>query len=123
MIAALLGEGREAAREKLAPISYPRREIVTRSDPSETVIASVYIRDRFHCRYCGCRVIPTQVMRLLSAIFPEEFPNHPNWKGGQTHPAITSPGPGLALERPGAGVRLRVHGSTRRRIRRRSCAR
>jgi hypothetical protein len=90
VIVALLSEGREAARARLAPISYPRREIVTRSDPSEAVIASVYVRDRFHCRYCGCRVIPTPVMRLLSTIFPEEFPYHPNWKGGQTHPAITS---------------------------------
>ena len=90
LIEALLGSGPEAAREALAPIAYPTREAVTRSDPSETVIAGVYIRDRFHCRYCGCRVIPTQIMRLLAAILPEDFPYHPNWKGGQTHPAITS---------------------------------
>ncbi len=90
VIEALLGPGREAARRALAPISYPTREVVARSEPSETVIAGIYIRDRFHCRYCGCRVIPTQIMRLVAAIFPEDFPYHPNWKGGQTHPAITS---------------------------------
>jgi 5-methylcytosine-specific restriction endonuclease McrA len=87
---ALVNSGREAAEQVLAPISYPRHEVVVRSDPSETVIAGIYIRDRFHCRYCGCRVIPTQVMRLVAAIFPEDFPYHPNWKGGQTHPAIVS---------------------------------
>ena len=52
------------------------------------MIAGIHIRDRFCCRYCGYRVIPTQVMRLIGAIFPDEFPYHPNWKGGRTHPAI-----------------------------------
>ena len=90
VIIALLSEGRNAASELIEPISYPRRQVEVRSEPSETVIATIYKRDRFHCRYCGCRVIPTQVMRLVSEIFPDAFPYHPNWKGGQTHPAITS---------------------------------
>jgi 5-methylcytosine-specific restriction endonuclease McrA len=90
VIVALLTEGRKAAAELIEPISYPRRQVGVRSEPSETVIATIYRRDRFHCRYCGCRVIPTQVMRLVSEIFPDAFPYHPNWKGGQTHPAITS---------------------------------
>jgi hypothetical protein len=42
VVDALLSEGRDAAAELLAPIAYPRREVETRSDPSETVIASVY---------------------------------------------------------------------------------
>lgn len=90
VIVVLLSEGRAAAAEKLAPIAYPRREVAARAEPSESVVAVAYKRDRFHCRYCGCRVIPTQVMRLISAIFPDDFPYHPNWKGGQTHPAIAS---------------------------------
>ncbi|HET7590169.1 MAG TPA: HNH endonuclease [Solirubrobacterales bacterium] len=90
VIAALISNGRDAAAEKIAPIAYPRREVAVRSEPSEPLIAATYERDHFHCRYCGCRVIPTQVMRLLSEVFPEEFPYHPNWKGGQTHPAIAS---------------------------------
>lgn len=90
VIEALLDCGRETAKEKLTPIAYPTREVVAGSEPSETVVAGIYIRDRFHCRYCGCRVIPTQIMRLVAAIFPEDFPYHPNWKGGQTHPAIAS---------------------------------
>jgi 5-methylcytosine-specific restriction endonuclease McrA len=64
--------------------------VVVRKEPSETVIATIYKRDRFRCRYCGCRVIPTQVMRLISHFFPEDFPYHPNWKGGETHPAIVA---------------------------------
>jgi hypothetical protein len=97
---ALVDSGREAAKEALAPISYPTREFVARSEPSETVIARIYIRDRFHCRYCGCRVIPTQVMRLVAAIFPEDFPYHPNWDPARRDvgarrqryaPALTSP--------------------------------
>jgi 5-methylcytosine-specific restriction endonuclease McrA len=86
----LLSEGIAAAAERLAPIAEPRREVTLRKEPSETVIASIYKRDRFRCRYCGCRVIPTQVMRLISHFFPEDFPYHPNWKGGETHPAIAA---------------------------------
>jgi len=95
VVLTLLSEGRDAAAALLAPISYPRREVAVRSEPSEWVIASIYKRDRFHCRYCGRKVIPTQIMRLISALFPDEFPYHPNWKGGQTHPAIASRSPSL----------------------------
>ena len=90
VIATLLAEGVEAAQSVLAPIAYEPRELLVRAEPSETMIASIYKRDRFHCRYCGFRVIPTQVMRLVSDFFPDKFPYHPNWKGGQTHPAIVS---------------------------------
>lgn len=86
VIQALLAGGREAAAELLAPIGYPVREVKPRAEPSESLIASIYQRDRFHCRYCGCRVIPTQIMRLISDLIPEEFPYHPNWRGG-TNPS------------------------------------
>ncbi len=90
LVKALLEEGRAAAEELMAPIAYLKCKVDRRTDPSEAIIASIYRRDRFHCRYCGCRVIPTQIMRLISELFPEEFPYHPNWKGGETHPAIPS---------------------------------
>jgi 5-methylcytosine-specific restriction endonuclease McrA len=90
VVVSLLSEGRAAAAEQLAPIAYPRREIAARSDPPESIVAAIYKRDRFCCRYCGARVIPTQIMRLISEIFPEDFPYNRNWKGGQTHPAIAS---------------------------------
>jgi HNH endonuclease len=90
VLEALVSHGRDAAAAVLAPLAYSVREVAPRAEPSETVIASIYKRDRFHCRYCGCRVIPTGIMRLVAELFPEEFPYHPNWKGGQTHPAIVS---------------------------------
>jgi hypothetical protein len=95
VIRTLLTEGREPALDLLEPIAYPRREVAIRSEPSESVIVSIYKRDRFHCRYCGAKVIPTQIMRLISELFPDQFPYHPNWKGGQTHPAIASRSPSL----------------------------
>jgi hypothetical protein len=79
-----------AARQAMAPIAYTRHEVPVRSEPSETVIASIYRRDRFRCRYCGCRVVPIPIMRLISQLLPEQFPHHPYWKGGETHPAFSS---------------------------------
>lgn len=95
VVAALVSGDVEQASTVLEPIAYTKHEVPQRSDPSETVIASIFRRDRFHCRYCGCRVIPTQIMRLVSHFFPEAFPYHPNWKAGQTHPAIASRSPTL----------------------------
>jgi hypothetical protein len=80
----------DGAARALAPIVMARFEVDRRSDPSERVIASIYRRDRFRCRYCGCKVIPVQVMRLIGYLLPEGFPYHPNWKGGETHPALAS---------------------------------
>jgi hypothetical protein len=90
VVVALLAGRIEAARQLLAPIAEPRREVTVRKEASERVIASIYKRDRFRCRYCGCRVIATQVMRLISYFFPEGFPYHPSWKAGETHPAIAA---------------------------------
>ena len=58
--------------------------------PSRTVIAKIYARDNYHCRYCGERVILTPVMRLVSRLYPKQFPYHPNWKADSTHPAFVS---------------------------------
>jgi 5-methylcytosine-specific restriction endonuclease McrA len=58
--------------------------------PSMSVIARVYARDHYQCRYCGERVILTAVMRLMSRLYPELFPYHPNWKADSTHPAFVS---------------------------------
>lgn len=95
VILALLSDRSEEAAALLAPIAYARRQVAVRSEPSESVIASIYKRDRFHCRYCGCKVIPTQIMRLISSFFPDAFPYHPGWKGGETHPAFASRSPTL----------------------------
>ena len=52
---------------------------LTRSPPKQT-IATVYVRDQFTCCYCARRTIPTQILRLISAAFPDEFPFHPAWR-------------------------------------------
>jgi 5-methylcytosine-specific restriction endonuclease McrA len=58
--------------------------------PAMSVIARIYARDRYQCRYCGERVILTAVMRLLSVLYPDPFPYHANWKADSTHPAFVS---------------------------------
>jgi 5-methylcytosine-specific restriction endonuclease McrA len=58
--------------------------------PTRSIIAKVYLRDRYQCRYCGAKVILTPVMRLIARLFPEEFPYHPNWKADSTHPAFAA---------------------------------
>jgi len=35
---------------------------------------ATFSRDRFHCRYCGGRVIPVALMSLLSHLYPEQLP-------------------------------------------------
>jgi 5-methylcytosine-specific restriction endonuclease McrA len=89
-VTALVAGDTRRANDAIHEIAAPRRLVAKRAEPSETVIAGVYRRDRFCCRYCGCRVIPTQVMRLVASLFPDDFPYHTNWKGGETHPAFTS---------------------------------
>jgi 5-methylcytosine-specific restriction endonuclease McrA len=87
--ARLRGDDEEAARA-IAEIRFepaPRR---TEKWPTRTVIAQVYRRDFYHCRYCGEKVILTPVMRLVSRLYPGEFPYHPNWKSDATHPAFVS---------------------------------
>ncbi|WP_148076598.1 hypothetical protein [Cellulomonas sp. PhB150] len=56
--------------------------------PSTATIARIYARDRYQCRYCGERTILTPVMRLLSRLYPDQFPMHANWKSDSTHPAF-----------------------------------
>src|SRR5262249_32050338 len=47
----------------------------------------VFIRDGFIDRYSGQQLVFTPVLRLLSGLFPLEFPFHPNWKMAGCHSA------------------------------------
>jgi 5-methylcytosine-specific restriction endonuclease McrA len=102
VIAALLDRGRDAGANVLEEIAYPRREIEQRPRLRRREIAEVFRDDRFQCRYCGGKVIPTPVMELLAEIYEDTFPFHPNWKGGQTHPAIISRSAVIDHVNPGA---------------------
>lgn len=88
MVRCLLEDGREAALRELAPIAYPPREVPRRPSLSPSGRLAIYRRDGWLCRYCGARTIFTPVMALLGLLFPDDFPYHPNWKNGMTHPAI-----------------------------------
>jgi 5-methylcytosine-specific restriction endonuclease McrA len=87
---ALEERGREAAEVELAEIAWKRTTIAARPGLSRLLQGRVFRRDHFHCRYCGASVIPIPIMELLGDVFGERFPYHPNWKGGQTHPAVLS---------------------------------
>jgi 5-methylcytosine-specific restriction endonuclease McrA len=101
-ILALLEAGPAAAAELLAPIAYPPREVSKRVSVPIIVAGQVYRRDRFCCRYCGKRTIPTPIMELLGGIFPSVFPFHKNWRGGLTHPAVILISPVVDHLVPGA---------------------
>lgn len=93
VIQALLSGGREAGAAALEPIAYRRQEIARRPAVPRALQAQVLRRDRFQCRYCGAKLIPAPIMELLGELYAEDFPFHPNWKGGQTHPAFLSRSP------------------------------
>ena len=89
-IRALLSDGVGAGRAVLAAIAYPRRELSRRPSVPRALAARIFLRDHFHCRYCGGATILTSVMELLASVdqYDEIFPFHSNWKGGRTHPAV-----------------------------------
>lgn len=101
-IDAVIGEGIAAGHAALLPIAYERQPIAKRPGLSRTVQGAVYQRDRFTCRYCGGRLIPTPIMELIGGLYPDVFPFHPNWKGGETHPAIISRSPVIDHVVPGS---------------------
>lgn len=59
----------------------PRRGVPLRG------AAAIFRRDCWTCRYCAGRTIAPPVLRVLSHLYPDRFPYHPNWKAGMVHPA------------------------------------
>ena len=45
----------------------------------------IFIRDGFIDRYSGDRLVFPGALRLLSALLPNEFPFHKNWKTSECH--------------------------------------
>ena len=48
----------------------------------------VFMRDGFLDRYSGERLVFPPVLRVISLVAPVDFPYHPAWKTGETHPAF-----------------------------------
>jgi len=89
-VRALIANGLEAGAEELQPIAFEPREQPPRPEVSRFAAGQIFQRDKFHCRYCVGKIIPTSIMELISSLYPTIFPFHPYWKGGLTHPAILS---------------------------------
>jgi hypothetical protein len=89
-LSALAAGDRATANARLEPIAYATTNITKPGGLKRLDQGRIFRRDRFHCRYCGARVIPIPIMELLGDVFGERFPYHPNWKGGETHPAVLS---------------------------------
>ena len=98
---AICDHGIEAGAEALAPIAHPRREVPPRPTISRGTAARIFHRDRFHCRYCDGKTVFQPVSRLLGSIYPDAYPFHPNWKSGQTHPAVIARSPVIDHVVPG----------------------
>jgi hypothetical protein len=39
-------------------------------------------------RYCSGKTVLEPLMALLSVLYEDIFPWHPNWRAGDTHPAV-----------------------------------
>jgi 5-methylcytosine-specific restriction endonuclease McrA len=88
VVDALIAGDERAALAAMDGIAFTPLERKTERWPAQSVIATAYARDRYQCRYCGERVILTPVLRLLSRLYPQQFPYHQNWKADSTHPAF-----------------------------------
>jgi len=90
VVARLVANDRAGAERRMTEIAHERVAVTKRPSMPRTLMVSVYRRDSWTCRYCEQRTIFYPVMPLLGLIFPEQFPYHPNWKAGHTHPAIVA---------------------------------
>lgn len=85
VVGALLEGRRIDADEQVRAIRYVRLQELKRPTLPPATAARVFARDTFTCRYCGVRTIPSVVLRVLSSLYPAEFPYDPHWK--TAHPA------------------------------------
>ncbi len=68
--------GREMPFQPVAPVA-------RKCTPGQAL--AVFRRDGFLCRYSGERLVFPGTLRLLSVLWPEQFPHHPNWRMSETH--------------------------------------
>ena len=80
-----LNETRPIAPPWKEPTDPPRVK-TPRIEASIGTMAEVFRHDQFTCRLCGKRTIVVQVLRLLSGLYPDLLPDHPNWKWDIGHP-------------------------------------
>jgi len=80
----LNGEALLRASWPFAPSARTERKVSDREK------LQVFKADRFRCRYTGDLLLLPAYLRVLSALYPDAFPYHQNWKAEETHPAYWS---------------------------------
>jgi 5-methylcytosine-specific restriction endonuclease McrA len=100
VIRARIEDDHDAVAAELATIRFVPQARPAERGSALIVIAKVYARDHCQCRYCSERVILTAVMRLVSRLYPSEFPYDKNWKADSTHPSFISRSATLDHVRP-----------------------
>ncbi len=90
-----------AVEEALSVVEHRIMDIEPRRALPLLETVAVFQRDCWTCRYCGGQTIAPPVLRVLSRMYPDRFPYHPNWKAGQVHPAYLLVSTSLDHVRPG----------------------
>lgn len=85
VVEALVEGDRQDAHRRIADIAFSPAQLKKRPSIPTRLMVTTFTRDRFTCRYCESRTVIAPVMRLVSDLFPAEFPRHPNWKTDATH--------------------------------------
>ena len=81
-----LEEGDHATSRNLLIEKYPFQPIQGASRSyTKTQMLKVFMRDGFIDRYSGNQLVFPPVLRILSQVFPKEFPYHPHWKMDECH--------------------------------------
>ncbi len=70
----------------IAAFSFARPAISPTRKLAYELQARVFQRDRFICRYCRRKTVFVPVLRIISLLFPAEFPYQKNWRWAETHP-------------------------------------
>lgn len=60
-----------------------KRATVTRAQRRAT-----FECDRYQCRYCGCKLVLSDVLAVLAEIDAQRYPWQRNWRVGAIHPAF-----------------------------------
>lgn len=76
----------DAVRQTTAALPRPVRRSTRnlRTAPAGRALA-VFHRDSWTCCYCGRLTVASDVLRVLSMLYPQVLPFHPNWKIGECH--------------------------------------
>ena len=85
----LTSDRQQAASKRIKKIAFKATPMVKRKNVSKAAMASTFKRDKFTCRFCGKKTIHPGILRLVSSIFPQEFPYHPHGKTDESHPAYS----------------------------------